>query len=102
MDIELYTSLVKLNASDEDARKVVQALKQYIAMEIAQATQPLIAKMDSVQGTLSAQIQAIAQVKTQTDAERDRRSQLVRWVIGTVLGSVATTVTVLKIVGLLH
>lgn len=99
MHIELFTALKSLNVTDEKAQEVVEAVQDYIAMQISQATQPILNRMDSMQGVLSSKIDAIATVKAQTEAERERRNQLARWVIGTSIAAVAATLGVLKAFG---
>ena len=66
MHIELFTALKSLNVTDEKAQEVVEAVQDYIAMQISQATQPILNRMDSMQGVLSSKIDAIATVKAQT------------------------------------
>lgn len=99
MHIELFTALKSLNVTDEKAQEVVEAVQDYIAMQISQATQPILNRMDSMQGVLSSKIDAIATVKAQTEAERERRNQLARWVVGTTIAAVAATLGVLKAFG---
>lgn len=99
MHIELFTALKSLNVTDEKAKEVVEAVQDYIAMQISQATQPILNRMDSMQGVLSSKIDAIATVKAQTEADRERRNQLARWVIGTGIAAVAATLGVLKAFG---
>jgi hypothetical protein len=99
MHIELFTALKSLNVTDEKAQEVVEAVQDYIAMQISQATQPILNRMDSMQGVLSSKIDAIATVKAQTEAERERRNQLARWVVGTSIAAVAATLGVLKAFG---
>ena len=101
MHIELFTALKSLNIEDEKAKEVVESLQTYIAMQISQATQPILSRMDSMQGVLASKIDAIASVRAQTDAERERRNQLVRWVVGTGIAAVAATLGVLKAFGVL-
>ena len=99
MHIELFTALKSLNIDDDKAKEVVESLESYIAMQISQATQPILNRMDSMQGVLSTKIDAIATVKAQTDADRERRNQLVRWVVGTSIAAIAATLGVLKAFG---
>ncbi len=99
MHIALFTALKSLNVTDEKAQEVVDAVQDYIAMQISQATQPILNRMDSMQGVLSSKIDAIATVKAQTEAERERRNQLARWVVGTTIAAVAATLGVLKAFG---
>ncbi len=99
MHIELFTALKSINVTDEKAQEVVEAVQDYIAMQISQATQPILNRMDSMQGVLSSKIDAIATVKAQTEAERERRNQLARWVVGTTIAAVAATLGVLKAFG---
>ena len=100
--LDLYKALKKVGIEDEDATNLVASIDDHITMRVEQATQPVLNKLDNVQGVLLAQIAAIGQVKTQTDAERDRRAQLVRWVIGTAIAVVPITLAVLKAFNLLH
>lgn len=99
MHIELFTALKSLGVEDDKAQKVVKAVEDHIAMQISQATQPILARMDSMQSTLSAKIDAYATVKTQTEADRERRNQLIRWVVGTGIAATAATLGVLKAFG---
>lgn len=99
MHIDLFTALKSINVTDEKAQEVVEAVQDYIAMQISQATQPILNRMDSMQGVLSSKIDAIATVKAQTEADRERRNQLARWVVGTTIAAVAATIGVLKAFG---
>lgn len=110
MKIELFTALTGVNISEEKAEQVVAALTAFIDMQISQATQPLLQRLDALQGNLSSQmksdvqvltsqIQAIATVKTETEAERKRRSELFRWVIGTGITVCTATLGILKALG---
>jgi uncharacterized protein YPO0396 len=106
MKLELYKALRSINIEEAQVNAVIQAMDTHIDNRISQATQPLLSKLDSVQNgltsvqtVLSSKIDAIVQVKTETEKERDRRSQLVRWVIGTALAAVGTTLAVLKAMG---
>lgn len=101
MHIPLYTALKSIGIEDEKATEVVSAVEGFINMQISQATQPILNRIDSMQGVLSSKIDAIATVKAQTEAERERRNQLVRWVIGTGIATVGATLAVLKAFGVI-
>lgn len=110
MKIELFTALTGVNISEEKAEKVVAALTEYIEMSISQATQPLLNRIDSLGTTLSSQMQsnqqalsaelkALSTVKTEAEAERKRRSELFRWVVGTGITVCTATLGILHAIG---
>ncbi|UXH77293.1 hypothetical protein [Roseateles amylovorans] len=69
-------------------------------MQISQAVQPVIQRMDSLEAVISAKIDALVTVKSQAELERERRHQRMRWVIGTSIGAVGATLGVLKLLGM--
>jgi len=109
MEIDLYAILVKAGASEEDARKVVDGLKQYITMEIARSNQLVVEKLDSIRNDLGTKIDAMRtinedreKVDAKAKAERERRSQLARWVVTTAIAVAGLTFGALKALGYLH
>lgn len=101
MHIDLFLALKSVSVEDKAAKAVVEALESYIAMQISQATQPVLDRMDSMQAVLLSKIDAIATVKGQLEAERERRNQRMRWVVGTSVAAVAATLGVLRAFGLI-
>jgi hypothetical protein len=101
MHIDLFVALKSVNVDDKAAKDVVEAFESYLAMQVSQATQPILDRMDSMQAVLLSKIDAIATVKGQLEAERERRNQVVRWVVGTGIAAVAATLGVLKAFGVI-
>ena len=101
MLLELFKGLKSLNIDDDKATDIVKAMDAHIDNRIAQATQPLLQELRGVKTELGAKIDAYAHIKRENDVERDRRSSLVRWVIGTGIAAVGATLGVLKLLGFL-
>jgi len=102
MHLALFKALVAANIPQEQATQLVEAMDAHIAQRISEAITPVTSKMDANQSVLLAEIGKIASVKKELDAEKERRAQLVRWVIVTAISAIVGTVPVLKGFGLLH
>lgn len=101
MHIDLFVALKSVSVDDKAAKDVVEAIESYIAMQISQATQLALDRMDSMQAVLLSKIDALITVKGQLEAERERRNQLVRWVVSTSIATAAATLGVLKAFGVI-
>lgn len=102
MHLALYKALVAANIPQEQATQLVEAMDAHIAQRISDAITPVTSKMDANQSVLLAEIGKVVAVKKDVEAEKERRSQLVRWVVVTAISAIVATVTVLKGFGLLH
>jgi hypothetical protein len=102
MHLALYKALIGVNIPEEQATQLVEAMDAHIAQRISDAIVPLTSKIDHNQGVLLAEIGKVASVKKELDADKERRAQLVRWVIVTAISAAGLTLGILKGFGLLH
>ncbi|KAF1003908.1 MAG: hypothetical protein GAK28_04371 [Luteibacter sp.] len=111
MQLELYKALVAANIPDEVATKLVDAMNTHIDNRVNAAVKPLFERMESMQTSLSAKldgataglgtkIDAIAQLRRESQADGELRRSRVRWVVGTALTAIGiavpATIAVLK------
>jgi hypothetical protein len=101
MQLTLYKALVGINIPPEQATSIVEAMNAHIDSRVSAATQPLFNKLYSMQNTLLSKIESVATIKKEQEAAKERRSQLVRWVIGTILATAGFGLAVLKATGVL-
>ena len=110
MQIDLYAALLGANIDDDTAKTVVASLQEHIDMQVSRANEAVLAKLDGVetrlagaQATLLAKLDAVVQGSitpmqqrlTQLDSDKQLRVQRVRWVIGTMIGTVGAGLAVL-------
>ena len=112
MQIDLYDALTGANIPSDKAKAVVESLQEHIDMQVSRANEAVLAKLDGVQGTLVAKIDALvsgridpiekanaanlnALVSGRIDpvekaigllvSDKQLRVQRTRWVVGTIL-----------------
>ena len=110
MQIDLYSALTGVNIDPDTAKTVVASLQEHIEMQVSHANEAVLAKLDGVetrlagaQATLLAKLDAVVQGSitpmqqrlTQLDSDKQLRVQRLRWVIGTMLGTIGAGYTVL-------
>ena len=84
MQVDLFTALQSVNIPDDRARAVVVALEEHIAMQISQATQPVLSKLETIE----------ARMESRNDT-LNAKIDAMRWFIGAVGVVVGLAVTVL-------
>lgn len=93
MHLPLYKALLAANISDEAATALVQAMDAHIESRVIAATQPVLAKLDSMQTTLSVQINALKEEKATAEKVKDARIKNWQWAAGWIVGGIGTGVT---------
>ncbi|MEO7117298.1 MAG: hypothetical protein ABIZ18_15765 [Caldimonas sp.] len=99
MELAIYKALKSINIEEHLVDSVINAMEAHFEDRVGRATEPLLAKMDSMKGSmdalkdsLSAEIRAFATVKTEADKVKELRGQRTRWVVGTFLGTSVSVV----------
>ena len=59
MNIDLYSALQSINIADDKARAVVDATQEHIAMQISQAVQPLLSKLETIESKFDAKFESL-------------------------------------------
>ncbi len=108
MQLDIYKALKSINIEEQLVSSVIQSMEAHIDSRISQVAQPILAKLDSVQSalnavqsTLGAKIDAMAQVKSETEKAVELRSQRARWITGTAVAAIGATLATLKAMGYL-
>jgi hypothetical protein len=73
MHLDLFTALQSVKIEDAKARAVVDALQEHIDMQISQATQPVIAKLEAIETRMESRIEVVS-----------GKIDSMRWFIGAV------------------
>jgi hypothetical protein len=97
MQIDLYSALTGANIDADKAKVVVESLQEHIDMQVSRANEAVLAKLDGVQMTLVAKIDAlisgriepIEKAVGQLVNDKQLRVQRARWVIGTMVGTIS-------------
>lgn len=103
MPIDLYSALTGANIDADKAKVVVESLQEHIDMQVSRANEAVLAKLDGVQTTLVAKIDAlisgriepIEKAVGQLVNDKQLRVQRTRWVVGTMIGTIGAGYTVL-------
>jgi hypothetical protein len=93
MQIDLYDAMTSANIPADKAKAVVESLQEHIEMQVSRANEAVLAKLDGVQGTLVAKLDALVSGRIepidkavgQLVADKQLRVQRTRWVVGTAL-----------------
>ena len=93
MQIDLYDALTGANITPEAAKVAIASLQEHIDMQVSRANEAVLAKLDGVQGTLVAKLDAIVSGRIdptekavgQLVNDKQLRVQRTRWVVGTIL-----------------
>ena len=93
MQIDLYDALTGANIPSDKAKAVVESLQEHIDMQVSRANEAVLAKLDGVQTTLVAKLDAIVSGRidptekavAQLVNDKQLRVQRTRWVVGTIL-----------------
>ncbi len=112
MQLDIYKALKSINIEEQLVSSVIQSMEAHIDGRISQVAQPILAKLDALQlgtsarfdalqSSLGSKIDAIAQIKTETERAAELRSTRARWAIGTAVGAVTATLAILKALGYL-
>ena len=91
---------------------VIQSMEAHIDDRISRVAQPILAKLDALQtgtvarldglqSSLGSKIDAMAQVKSETEKAAEFRAVRARWIAGTAIAAVTATLAVLKALGFL-
>lgn len=73
MQLDLYAALQSVKIEDDKARAVVDALQEHIAMQISQATQPVLNKLEAIEARMEARNDTLS-----------GKIDAMRWFIGAV------------------
>ena len=103
MPSDLYSALTGANIDADKAKVVVESLQEHIDMQVSRANEAVLAKLDGVQTTLVAKIDAlisgriepIEKAVGQLVNDKQLRVQRTRWVVGTMIGTIGAGYTVL-------
>ena len=103
MPIDLYSALTGANIDADKAKVVVESLQEHIDMQVSRANEAVLAKLDRVQTTLvakldaliSGRIEPIEKAVGQLVNDKQLRVQRTRWVVGTMIGTIGAGYTVL-------
>ena len=108
MQLDIYKALKSINIEEQLVSSVIQSMEAHIDDRISRVSQPVLAKLDSVQAkldavqaSLGAKIDAIAQVKSETEKAAELRAQRARWIAGTAVAAAGATLAILKALGYL-
>jgi len=93
MQIDLYSALTGANIDSDTAKAVVASLQEHIDMQVSRANEAVLAKLDGVQMTLLAKLDALTSGRIdpvekavgQLVNDKQLRVQRTRWVVGTIL-----------------
>ena len=66
---------------------------------VGRATAPLLAKMDAIKDSLSAEIRAYATIKSESDKAKELRVQRMHWVVATAIAVAGFMVALGKVTG---
>ena len=97
MQIDLYDALTGVNIPTDKAKAVVESLQEHIDMQVSRANEAVLVKLDGVQTTLIAKLDAIVSGRIdptekavgQLVNDKQLRVQRTRWVVGTILTMIA-------------
>ena len=103
MQIDLYSALTGANIDADKAKVVVESLQEHIDMQVSRANEAVLAKLDGVQTTLVAKIDALISGRIEPTEkavgqlvnDKQLRVQRTRWVVGTMIGTIGAGYTVL-------
>lgn len=104
--LDIYKVLKSTNIEEQIVSSVIESMEAHIDGRI-QVAQPILAKLDALQvgtaarfdalqSSLGSKIDAMAQVRSETEKAAELRSQRARWITGTAVAAVGVTLATLE------
>lgn len=96
MQVSLYQALKDVNISDEKAEKAVKTLEGYITVSIADATAPILMKLEAIDAANKARFDSMESMnKTRFDSI-ERRFDSFKWTFSAIIASCGIALAILN------